>query len=235
VRFAGATGAASSIRTSEMVSMGTPSVDKAQNMITAELTCAPVPAGTGGRGTKKRGLRYGGSEKREGRRFVERKLHRGGEASPLIVGGNGHGSRFDERGEAERAEGAMVVRPGGTCRERGVMPIYGEIVRHRCRFAGGRANGGGFGGARFAYRRLRCGGEDLKDQHSEEDSPDVGSGEHSWDTTSPHPGLAIEFAINSHFPVFRGGRLKPRFFGRPLRLCFMSSRMNIRTVVSRGR
>ena len=122
VRFAGATGAASFIRTSETVSIGTPSVDKAQNMITAVLTCAPVPAGTDGQGTEKRGLSYGGSEKREGRRFVGRQVLRGSEASPLIVGGNGHGSRLNEKGEAERAEGAMVVRPVVTRRERGAGP-----------------------------------------------------------------------------------------------------------------
>jgi len=52
-----------------------------------------------------------GSEKREGRRFVERETHCGNEALPLIIGGNGQGSRLDERGEAERAEGAMVVSP----------------------------------------------------------------------------------------------------------------------------
>ncbi len=67
---------------------------------------------------KRGGLSYGGSEKREGRRFVERQLLRDGEASPLIVGGNGHGSRLNEKGEAERAEGAMVVRPGVSRRER---------------------------------------------------------------------------------------------------------------------
>jgi hypothetical protein len=86
-------------------------------MITAVLTCAPIPAGTDGRGTKKRGLRYGGSEKREGRRFVGRKVLRGSEASPLIIGGNGHGSRVNEKREAERAEGAMVVCLVVSCRE----------------------------------------------------------------------------------------------------------------------
>ncbi len=136
---------------------------------------------------------------------------RGGEASPLIVGGNGHGSRLNEKGETERAEGAMVVCPGVTRRERGAGPAFGEGAGHRARFAEGRADGGRFVGARFAYRRFRCGGERLEDQHPEEESPEEGSGEHLWDITSPHPGLAIEFAF-SRVPEKGGG----------LMLCFLA-------------
>jgi hypothetical protein len=164
-------------------------------MITAVLTCAPIPAGTDGRGTKKKGLSFGGSEKREGRRFVKRQVLRGREALPLIIGGNGHGSRLNEKGEAERTEGAMVIRPGVTRRERGAGLVFGGGARHCCRFTEGRAGGGGFGGARFAIRRLRCGSQRLEDQHRKEDSPEEGSGKHLWDTTSPHPGLAIEFEL----------------------------------------
>jgi hypothetical protein len=173
-------------------------------MITAVLTCAPVPAGTDGQGTEKRGLSYGGSEKREGRRFVGRQVLRGSEASPLIVGGNGHGCSLNEKGETERAEGAMVVCPVVTRWERGAGLAFGGGAGHRRRFAEGRAEGRRFVGARFAYRRLRRGGEHLKDQHPEEDSPEEGSGEHFWDSTSPYPGLAIEITLNSHCPVFRG-------------------------------
>jgi hypothetical protein len=164
-------------------------------MITAVLTCAPIPAGTDGRGTKKRGLRYGGSEKREGRRFVGRKVLRGSEASPLIIGGNGHGSRVNEKREAERAEGAMVVCLVVSCRERGARLVFGGGAGHRGRFAEGRAGGRRFVGARFAIRRLRCGSQRLEDQHRKEDSPDVGSGEHSWNITFTRLGLAIEFAL----------------------------------------
>jgi hypothetical protein len=170
-------------------------------MITAALTCAPVPAGTDGQGTeKRRGLSYGGSEKREGRRFVKRQVLRGSEASPLIVGGNGHGSCLDEKGEADRAEGAMVVCPVVTRRERGAGPASGGGAGHRGRFAEGREEGSRFFGARFAYRRLRCGGERLEDQDPEEDSTEEGSGKHLRDITSPHPGLAIEFALNRIIP-----------------------------------
>ena len=105
----------------------------------------------------------------------------------------------------------MVVCPLVTCRERGVGPAFGEGAGHRGRFAEGRAEGRRFVGARFAYRRLRCGGERLEDQYPEEDSPEEGSGEHLWDTTSPHPGLAIEFAL-SRIPG-KGGGLTLHFFG----------------------
>ena len=152
-------------------------------------------------GTEKGGLSYGGSEKREGRRFVERQLLRGSEALPLIVGGNGHGSRLDKDGETERAEGAMVVCPGVTRRERRACLAFGGGAGHRGRFAEGRADGGRFVGARFACRRLRRGGEHLKDYHPEEDSPEEGSGEHLLNFTSPYPGLATEFAMNSRYHV----------------------------------
>ena len=156
-------------------------------------------------GTEKGGLSYWGSEKREGRRFVERQLHRGSEALPLIIGGNGHGCRLNEEGETERAEGAMVVCPGVTRRERGAGPAFGGGAGHRCCFAEGRAEGRRFVGARITCRRLCRGGEHLKDYHPEEDSPEKSSGEHLWDTTSPHPGLAIEIALNSNYSVFPGG------------------------------
>ena len=117
----------------------------------------------------------------------------------------------------------MVAVPLVTRRERGTVLAFGDGVGHRGRFTEGRAEGRRFVGARFAYRRLCRGGERLKDQHSEEDSPDVGSGEHSWDITSPHPGFAIEFAMNSHYPVFRGraGALERRrpLSGRPYPRC----------------
>jgi hypothetical protein len=85
----------------------------------------------------------------------------------------------------------MVIRPGVTRRESGAGLAFGESAGHRVRFAEGRANGGYFGGARFAYSRLRYGDEHLEGQHPEEDSPEEGSGEHLWNNTSPHPGLAI--------------------------------------------
>ena len=129
-------------------------------------------------GTEKRGLSYGGPEKRERRRFVVRQLHRGSEALPLIFGGNGHGCRLDKEGETERAEGAMVVCPGVTRRERGAGLAFGGGAGNRCSFAEGRADGGRFVGARFACRRLRRGGEHLKEYNPEEDSPEEGSGEH---------------------------------------------------------
>ena len=150
-------------------------------------------------------LSYGGSEKREGRCFVGRQVLRGSEASPRIVWGNGHGSSLNEEGEAKRTEGAMVVSPLVTRRERGVGgPAFGESAGHRGRFAEGRADDGRFVGARLTNGRLCRGGEHLKDQHPEEDSPEEGSGEHFWDTTSPYPGLAIEFTLHSHYPVIRG-------------------------------
>jgi len=139
---------------------------------------------TGSRGNRRSGnmerggLRSGGSEKREGRRLVERQVFRGSIASPLIVGGNGHGGRLDKEGETERAEGAMVVYPGVTRRERGTGLAFGIGAGHRGRLADGRADGGRFVGARFACRRLRRGGEHLKDYHPEEDSPEEGSDEH---------------------------------------------------------
>ena len=153
------------------------------------------------RNVERGGLRSGGSEKRKGRRFVERQLHRGGEAPPLIVGGNGHGCRLDKDGETERAEGAMVVCPGVTRRERGVCLAFGGGARHRSRFAEGRAEGRRFVGARFACRRLRRGGEHLKDYHPEEDSPEEGSGQHYLYAISPPPGFAIGFT----FPASGGG------------------------------
>jgi hypothetical protein len=51
----------------------------------------------------------------------------------------------------------------------------------------------------------------MQDQHPEEDSPGKGSGKHLWDSTSPHPGLAIEFAL-PRFPGKGGG----------LMLCFLA-------------
>jgi hypothetical protein len=80
----------------------------------------------------------------------------------------------------------MVVSPLVTRRERGAGPAFEESAEHRGRFTEGLANGGYFGGARLAYRRLRYGGERLERQHREEDSPDEGSGEHSRDNTSSH-------------------------------------------------
>lgn len=148
----------------------------------------------------KRGLSYGGSEKREGRRVVEHQVLRGSEASPLIAGGNGHGSRLNEKGEAERAKGAMVVCSVVTRRERRAGLAFGGGAGDRGRLAEGWADVGRIVGARFAYRRLRCGGERLEDQHPEEDSPEEGSGKHLWNTTFSHPGLAIEFAMNLHYP-----------------------------------
>ena len=139
---------------------------------------------TGSRGNRRSGnmerggLRSGGAEKREGRRLVERQVFRGSKASPLIVGGNGHGCRLDEEGETERAEGAMVVCPGVTRRERGAGPAFGGGAGHRCCFAEGRAEGRRFVGARITCRRLCRGGEHLKDYHPEEDSPGKSSGEH---------------------------------------------------------
>jgi len=153
------------------------------------------------RNVERGGLRSGGSKKRKGRRFVERQLHRGSEALPLIVGRNGHGCRLDKDGETERAEGAMVVCPGVTRRERGVCLAFGGGAGHRGRFAEGRAEGRRFVGARFACRRLRRGGEHLKEYHPEEDSPEEGSGEHLLNFTSPYPGLATEFAMNSRYHV----------------------------------
>jgi hypothetical protein len=173
-------------------------------MITAGLTAHRFPQEPTVKGRERGGLRYGGSEKREGRRFVGRQVLRVSEALPLIVGGNGHGSRPNEKGEAERAEGAMVVCPVVTRRERGAGLAFGGGAAHRGRFAKGRADGGRFIGARFTYCRLCRGGEHLKDQHPEEESPEEGSGEHLWNTTSPYPGLAIEITLNSHYPVFRG-------------------------------
>jgi len=124
-------------------------------------------------------LSYGGSEKREGRCFVGRQVLRGSEASPRIVWGNGHGSSLNEEGEAKRAEGAMVVCPVVSCRERGAGLASGGGAGHRGRLAKGRAGGERSVGARFACRRFRRGGEHLKDQHAEEDSPEEDSGGHS--------------------------------------------------------
>ena len=152
-------------------------------------------------GAEKRGLSYGGPEKRERRRFVVRQLHRGSEALPLIVGGNGHGCRLNEEGETERAEGAMVVCPRVTRRERRACLAFGGGAGHRGRFAEGPVEGRRFVGARFACRRLCRGGEHLKEYNPEEDSPEEGSGEHYGDTTSPPPGFAIGFT----FPASGGG------------------------------
>ena len=152
-------------------------------------------------GTEKGGLSYWGSEKREGRRFVERQLLRGSEALPLIIGGNGHGCSLNEEGQTERAEGAMVVCPGVTRRERRACLASGGGAGHRGCFAEGLAEGRRFVGARSACRRLCRGGEHLKDYHPEEDSPEEGSGEHYGDITSPPPGLAIGFT----FPASGGG------------------------------
>jgi hypothetical protein len=155
---------------------------------------------------KRCGLRYGDSEKREGRRFIERQKYHGSEALPRIVGGNGHGSRLYDRGEAKRAERAMVVSPRVTCRERGSGPAFGESGGHRGGFAERRANGGCFGGARLAYRRLRYGGERLERQDSEEDPTEEGLGVHLQNITSSYPGLAIEFA-NQNWLKSRGTHL----------------------------
>ena len=152
-------------------------------------------------GAEKRGLSYGGPEKRERRRFVVRQLHRGSEALPLIVGGNGQGCRLNEEGETERAEGAMVVCPRVTRRERRACLAFGGGAGHRGRFAEGPVEGRRFVGARFACRRLCRRGEHLERQHGEEESPDEGSGEHSWNNTSSYSGLAIGFT----FPASRGG------------------------------
>ena len=134
-------------------------------------------------------LNYGRSEKREGRRFIERQVLRGGEASPLIVGGNVHGSRLNEKGRTERAEGAMFVCPVVTRWGRGTGPAFGEDAGHRARFAERRADSGRFIGARFTYCRFRCGGERLEDQQAEEDSPEGGSVEHPGILHFPIPGL----------------------------------------------
>lgn len=162
------------------------------------MTYSPVPVGNAVKKQKRRGLRYGGSEKREGRRFVGRQVLRGSDASHLILEGNGHGHCLNEKVKAERTDGAEIVSILVTCRESRAGPASGESAGHRGRFDGGCANGGYLFGARVAHRCFSCGGKRLERQYRDEDSPEDGSGGHFKNFTVPHPCLAIEIAMNSH-------------------------------------
>lgn len=109
-----------------------------------------------------------------------------------IIGGNGHGRCLNVGGKAERAEGALVVSRTVTRRERGFGSTFGINNGRRRRFARGRADGGRFGGAGFADRRLRDGCEHLERQCRKDGYPEYRSSEHLRNYKLPQSDTATE-------------------------------------------